>query len=121
MGRALAPAGARAAIALACLAAPVASEPRHEWDGSALELSRCPDADCFVVTFYNVVSLPIGPFDVTLDLDGFVVVVTYRGQYDIEPDAIAVVPPPGWAAEPAELVVEDGGSGTVVIRPVPMG
>lgn len=113
----------RLALLLACLPALAQAEARHEWGTpapSVLELTRCPDADCWQVHFTNtLVWGSTSERTVVLDLDGFAVTVEYLGRNYDTPDTFAVLPPVGYAAEPPSLTVEDGAEGVIVIRPVP--
>lgn len=115
-----------ALLLLALLASPAAAGERHEWGKGpsgpcALILARCDGEDCWTVTFRNTLIASVTFFEVTLDLPGMAVVVSYRGADGELPDTFAVSAPAGWVAEPGELVVPDGGSGVIVIRPLPMG
>ena len=116
------------AVVLAWLLASYAfAGPRVEWGigsagPSAAELARCPDADCWTVTLRpTLISVGSSRTSLALDAGGFAVVVLVEEGNGAAPDTFTVVPPPGYAAEPASVTVRDGEAGVVTLRPVPMG
>jgi hypothetical protein len=87
-----------------------------------LHLVPCEDGGCAArLTFRN--SQLRGAALVrrfTLEIGGLSVAVTVTEGELRAADEIAVVPPPGFTAEPARLSVEEDATGLVVIRPLPM-
>jgi hypothetical protein len=118
------------AAVLALAATPAAADGSLTWgrplDSAAgpnvLDLVRCEGGACAArVTFHNS-HLKGFAFTrrFTLDMGGLPVAVTITEGEAMAPDEIAVTPPPGFAADPPRLVVEEDGTGIVTIRPLPM-
>ena len=103
------------------LASPAIAADSATFCGSLGSASIAPDGFGYVVTVVNPLCPGTGwttGLDVIpLSIDGFAVVVQLWSQPGETPDAIIVLPPPGWMADPAELIVDEHQSGTIRIIP----
>ena len=88
---------------------------------SALHLGYCQTA-CFAEVRFKNTYLYGGAFTrrFPLDLDGLAVTVTIVDGQGMLPEVFSVTPPPGFIAEPAEVPVEEDGSGVIALYPMPM-
>jgi hypothetical protein len=93
---------------------------------TSVSLAPADAPDWAVVTIRNRLAGRSGHPDIPciLAFDGEEVAVFYNPGPRTRPDLFRVVAPPGYVADPAELMVDDETSATVVIRPranMPMG
>ena len=82
-----------------------------------------PGAGLFAsVEVYNGLIVGGGSVALTfpLEIDGFEVRVDYLSEDSEIPDTVVVTPPPGYMADPAELVLREGERSTILIRPIPL-
>ncbi len=116
-------------LALALFPGLAAADPQLAWGipldrtlgPSELRLERCEEG-CFAeVSFLNRhLQGPALARQFTLTLDGFEVVVTVEDGSLRAPERFAVIPPPGFLAEPASLDVEEDTTGVIALLPMPM-
>lgn len=83
-----------------------------------LTLAPCEEPGCLAVVRFDNAFTPSsgwGPSveSVTLTLGDLAVVVEVAQGQGTVPDVLHVTPPPGFVAQPWELIVEDDASGTV--------
>ena len=67
------------------------------------------------VFFANENIHPLAAEEFTLTLDGLTVSVRVDRGLGMLPDTMTVTPPPGYIAWPPEIVVPEGGAGTILI------
>jgi hypothetical protein len=88
---------------------------------SALSLEAC-DLPCVAVVRFDNTLVTHGTGDgigapplvrATLAIPGVAMAVTVEAGGGLTPDLLKVLPPPGYAAEPREVLVEDNASGRV--------
>lgn len=114
-------------LALAVLPTVASAEAAYEWgEGSAgpcrVEIQPC-EGDCVAqVTFTNELVFPaLLAVHAALANDRIAVSVIVVPSMGDVPDTFTVVPPVGYYAEPAEVVVEEGEAAVIRVLPVPMG
>jgi len=112
------------ALSLALTAGAAGAETipdRVTWDGSSVSLAL--DGEGAVLTFVNRVSFStsFGAITGVVGVGGIVVAYRIDGGDGWQPDFLTVIPPVGFRAEPAEILVEDGTDVEVLILPMLLG
>jgi hypothetical protein len=88
---------------------------------SELHLTRCEGTCSAQVSYTNrFLRGPAFARRFVLDLEGLHVAVTIIDGEGEAAERFSVTPPPGYYAEPAEMLVEENATGVIAILPVPM-
>lgn len=105
------------AMIWAALFAAVFAEQTHRWTDQnyvTIQPSSRPDVVAEVF-FVNDITHQRGSETFTVDLDGLPVEIEYRMNTHGADDTLIVTPPAGYVAWPPEIVVPEGGAGTILI------
>ncbi len=116
----------RLALLLALWPSWAGAQTSHAWgDGDTgpcrVEIRPCAGDCAAEIVFANRLVVGPGVVEATLALPGLTVAVRVDTERQDVPDVLVVTPPVGFYADPPSLIVGEGETAIIRVRPVPVG